>query len=247
MREALFAASLLLFVRTAALAESAPPPEAVCDVANAVEAAYLGNDLASLEDSVSDLAGRVGPYWARYLSALAEYRRALMVMGDEEKQAKRALNRAIDTLKALGEEEPHPEVLALLSTVYGLRIGLSPMKGMTLGSKANRAIAAALERAPENPRVALMDGIGKFNKPGMFGGDKAEARALFRRALEIFAADSSSPCWGRTSAMLWLARAELHFENRQGAKELAHEILGAHRDFAEAQSLANRLAEERAP
>ena len=243
-----FIVAFLLFFAVCAPAMAEPdfkrPGDAVCKAAAIIEAAYFAGDLNALDVSAQEAATRVTPYWAEYLTGLAEYRRALMVMNSEKKQAKKALNRAIDTLKALEKREPHPEVLALLSTAYGLRIGLSPLKGMSLGSKANRAIAAALEAAPENPRVLLMDGIGKFNKPGMFGGDKDKAQVLFRRAFEAFETESSSPCWGRTSAMLWLARAELHSGNRRNAEALVQRLLTTYPDFAEAAALQELVAEK---
>ena len=54
---------------------------------------------------------------------------------------------------------------------------------------------------PENPRVALLAAISKYNTPAMFGGGKEEGFEAFKKAAELFdrwkTTDSLQPDWGK--------------------------------------------------
>ena len=78
-------------------------------------------------------------------------------------------------LKVLLELNPEdPEAYALLGAVYGGQI-TSAWEKLTLGRKAQGALARAAKLAPDNPRVVLNRAVAKFYKPWLFGGGKDRA------------------------------------------------------------------------
>ena len=135
-------------------------------------------------------------------------------------------------MKKATEIDPQAaEAYALLSSAYGLQIGLSPMKSMLLGPRVGRASQKAEQLAPDNPRVVLSAAISDFNTPKMFGGSKEKGLQGFQRATELFAqeepTDPIHPVWGHSLTYAWLGiayqdRGEL--ESARAAFEKALEI-----------------------
>jgi tetratricopeptide (TPR) repeat protein len=84
------------------------------------------------------------------------------------------------------------EPKALLSALYGLKMGYSPWKGMYLGPKSGNMIEKALKQSPSSPFVWKYYGNSKFFTPESFGGDFAEGIKAYEKALQLYEADSSS-------------------------------------------------------
>ena len=172
--------------------------------------------------------------WRHYYIALADYRIASLLGSSEESkdQASEHLKVAVEHLKKATEIDPQAaEAYSLLSSAYGLQIGLSPMKTMFLGPKVGKASQKAKKLAPDNPRVVLSAAISDFNTPKMFGGSKEKGLQGFQRATELFAqeepTDPIQPVWGHREAYAWLGiayqdRGEL--ESARAAFEKALEI-----------------------
>jgi len=132
------------------------------------------------------------------------------------------LDEAETQLKAALKTDPKSaEALALLSSVYGGKIAHSPIRGILLGPRSSGAIGDAAKLEPNNPRVLLSQGVGKFNTPAMFGGSDTEAEALIRRALVAFQtepADKPWPNWGRLDARAWLGQILVKRGDKAGAR-----------------------------
>ena len=170
--------------------------------------------------------------WGHYYIALADYRIAGLLGEESKDQASEHLKVAVEHLKKATEIDPQAaEAYALLSSAYGLQIGLSPMKSMLLGPRVGKASQKAKQLAPENPRVVLSEAISDFNTPKMFGGSKEKGLQGFQRAAELFAqeepTDPVQPVWGHREAYAWLGiayqdRGEL--ESARAAFEKALEI-----------------------
>ena len=162
---------------------------------------------------------------------MADYRIAGLLEG-ESKDPSEHLNAAVEHLKKATEIDPQAaEAYALLSSVYGWQIGLSPMKTMILGPRVGQASRKAQQLAPDNPRVVLSAAISDFNTPEMFGGSKEKGLQGLQRAAELFAqegpTDPIQPVWGHREAYAWLGiayqgRGEL--ESARAAFEKALEI-----------------------
>jgi len=170
--------------------------------------------------------------WGHYYIALADYRIAGLLEGESKDQASEHLKVAVEHLKKATEIDPQAaEAYALLSSAYGLQIGLSPMKSMLLGPRVGKASQKAKQLAPENPRVVLSAAISDFNTPKMFGGSKEKGLQGFQRAAELFAqeepTDPIQPVWGHREAYAWLGIAyqnQGELESARAAFEKALEI-----------------------
>ena len=71
--------------------------------------------------------------------------------------------------------------------------------------------ARVLERAPDNPRVVMMDAGMIFNNPPERGGSRERGLARYLEALDLFdreakspPADATRPTWGRELAYGWV-------------------------------------------
>lgn len=100
--------------------------------------------------------------------------------GDNLKEAETNLNTYLKANEKSGVAH------ALLSAIYGLQIGLSPMKGMTLGSKSSKHLDKALQYSPNDPFVLMLKGSNLYYTPAMWGGDSEEAINYLNKAKEAF-------------------------------------------------------------
>jgi tetratricopeptide (TPR) repeat protein len=102
--------------------------------------------------------------------------------------------------------QPIAESHALRASCLGQLIGGNMIKGMRLGPQANDAVDKARLLDKDNPRMLLLDAVGAWFKPSMFGGGKDKARAAMHRALAAFATDTPAPAypsWGYAEALAW--------------------------------------------
>ena len=191
---------------------------------------------AAFERATAD-AGREA--WARYYAALADFRIANYLLGREEGAKDRAsghLESAVENLKPLiDRDEQAAEACALLSSVYGRQISLSPLKAMLLGPRSGRAMEKAERLAPDNPRVVLAAAMSDFNTPKMWGGDKERAMEGFRKAAALFAEQKPAgplhPVWGHGEVHAWIGLAHLDRDERAEAKAAFEKALEIEPDF----------------
>ena len=198
--------------------------------ANDLDAMYAAR--ATFERALAD-TGLVA--WGHYYIALADYRIAGLLEG-ESKDPSEHLNAAVEHLKKATEIDPQSaEAHALLSSVYGWQIGLSPMKTMILGPKVGKASRKAKQLAPDNPRVVLSAAISDFNTPEMFGGSKEKGLQGFQRAAELFAQEEPTnpiqPVWGHREAYAWLGIAYQNQGELESARAAFEKALAIDPDF----------------
>ena len=128
----------------------------------------------------------------------------------------------MERLEALVVDDPeYAEAHALLGSLYGLQIGRDASRGVVLGVRASGALDRAEAAAPDNPRVALLQGISAFHKPARFGGGLDRAERMLRRSLDLFSReplDKPWPNWGRFDAHVWLGQTLARQNDRSGAR-----------------------------
>ena len=173
---------------------------------------------------------------AHYYAALADYRLANQLPDDAEDQKEPVLKDAIDHLKTATNLDPTlADAWALLSGCYGQRMGLDPMRGMSLGPKANDAMSNAKDLAPENPRVWIIDGTSDFFAPSMFGGDKERAFRKFTKAARLAEKESVEdplmPSWGHAEAHAWIGLAHMEAGRYEKAHTAFEDALDVNADF----------------
>ena len=177
--------------------------------------------------------------WARYYAALADFRIANHLLAREEGSKDRAsshLDSAVKNLKQVIKLDAEAaEAYALLNSVYGRQISLSPLKGMLLGPRSRGALEKAERLAPDNPRVVLAAALADFNTPRMFGGNKERAMEGFRRAAALFAgqmpADPLQPVWGHGEVYAWIGLAHLDRDERGRARAALEKALEIEPEF----------------
>lgn len=215
---------LLLFTQAISANDSLIIP-----IRESVKAAQNQRDEAGMLESrgkferLLSLAERT--WLVHYYIGWADYQLGIYYFSSEdEDNAGKHLDSAVDHLKkSIDQNEKFAEAHALLSASYGMKIGLSPIKGMFLGPKSGGAISKALDLEPENPRVHLINGIGKKNTPSMFGGGTDKAIAALTTADSLFKVyqlkDVLYPDWGHVEPKIWLADIAMEQDQLQLARE----------------------------
>lgn len=218
-------------------------PQAPAEIER-IERAVITADLEALRHAEAALASGIAdeqiervPLVA-YTLAYVRWRIAavLEMRPDTEDERDDLLEAAQEVLEALVQaEQDNAEAWALLGGVIGQRIplGFAMWRGMRMGPRASDALDRASELAPENPRVALQQGIGDLFTPGMFGGGVDKAEQELARATDLFdgqPADEPWPSWGRLDAYAWLGQVYVRQEKTEAARALYREGLALEPD-----------------
>jgi tetratricopeptide (TPR) repeat protein len=132
-----------------------------------------------------------------------------------------------------------PEAKALLSATYGLQMGYSPMKGITLGSKSSSLAEEAKTLAPTSAIAWRMYGGSKYYTPSAFGGDAKEAITALEKSIHYFEKkpEQLKSNWLYIDTIALLGQAYL--KNAEKAKAIAtyEKAIGVEPSFAYAKSL----------
>ena len=145
----------------------------------------------------------------------------------EDPKGSRAL---IEQALKAHEADPDPECRALIGGLLGLKIGFSPMSGMTLGPRAQSLFDEALARQPGSPRIALLRAIHLLHTPAFVGGGVKVALPLMEGAVRLAEkeappSDPWAPSWGRIESLGWLAYAQVEAEQPAAAWRTVDQVL----------------------
>lgn len=171
----------------------------------------LDRATARLRTATAFAAGRTDA-WLHYDLAYALHRRAsAMIVEERTKEARTLLEESQRTAARARELGAGAHALALEGAVTGQLAGVSgAFAAMRFGPRSFKLLDDAIESAPQDPRVALLNGISRLNAPRAFGGGAAKGEPELRRALRLFATDgnrSPLPVWGRADTHIWLGIA----------------------------------------
>ncbi|MEM6641151.1 MAG: tetratricopeptide repeat protein [Pseudomonadota bacterium] len=204
-----------------------------------VEAVSIRNDLSGL----TELRDEAEKQDDGYLQAFLEYRIAVAAnAANDAKLAKRSLKTSAKLLRGGLETSPNSvQHMTLLANVYGLQIGINPMKGMTLGRKSHALIDRAMNIDPTNPHTLLAKGISDFNTPSMFGGSKGDALKTLDAAIKAFGASPDAQ-WGAAEAHVWRALALDEQARRSEAVAALNTALEIEPDYAWARFILRSMA-----
>jgi len=172
-------------------------------------------------------------YWV----ALATWRAVPLMKEDDaaKAQAKKICKDGIERCdKVLARAPKHADAIALKAGLQGLWLSFDPGAMMSLGMQMGQAMERARELEPANPRVAFLDGINTFHKPGFVGGGADKARVIFDEAIVLFAkttpGEAGNPdaiAWGADDAFLWAGRAAMKEKDYAAARAYFQKALAA--------------------
>ena len=171
----------------------------------------------------------------RYLLAYANWRLLGTDPAPEGDERDALADEAESMLRANLAANDDIEAHALLGAVYGMKIGSSIWRGMTLGRRASRAFDEARAIDERNPRFLLLKGLDVYHRPARFGGGLERAERWFRSAVGFFAAqfpDAPWPSWGRLDAHAWLGRTLARLGDPETAREQYEQVLAIEPDYA---------------
>ena len=211
-------AILICALAVAPLALAAQDTTTLDSLRARVERAIVGANWVALDSVRNALRQMVAQpsgardAWVTYDLAYVLHRRAsALIVAGKARDAKALLTEAVTLAARARELGAGVHALALEGTVTGQLAGLSgALSAMRLGPRAGRLLDEAAAAAPNDPRVAFMNGVSRLSMPRAFGGGAAKGEPELRRALRLFAADpnrSPQPVWGRVDAHIWLAIA----------------------------------------
>jgi len=120
---------------------------------------------------------------------------------------------------------------ALLSAIYGMQIGMSPAKGMSLGYKSTNLIDKAIKNDPMNAFAQYQKGSSLYFTPRMWGGDVPKAIERLIAARELYEAQGVENEWNYLNVLAVLGQAYHYQENYDAAKKSYDSALAIAPDF----------------
>jgi tetratricopeptide (TPR) repeat protein len=217
-----------------------------------LERANVQGDVTTLERVRSELRAALsaranGDALLQYTLAYADWRLSSLVERHSDAHES-FLEEAEDVLEALLKASPDDaEAQALYGTVNGNRI-TGMWSGMKRGPRAAKAFERARDLAPENPRVALQEGVSRLFRPKMAGGSVEQAEKDLRRALDRFEKEDPGhpwPNWGHAEIYGWLGYALVKKGELAEARALYEKALELEPDYRWVrETLLHELASE---
>ncbi len=169
------------------------------------------------------LAAEPGNAALHYWVALADWRLVPMLSAKDREAARRYCDEGLAECDAALAADPRfAEALALKAGLQGISITFNGAAAISLGPALRANMTRAVELAPANPRVRLLDGINTLHMPEFFGGGADKALAKLEQASALFAAeslaDSSTAGWGDDDALLWAGRCAMELKDYGAAR-----------------------------
>lgn len=237
------------------------------DIESRIQYGYFTEDLRALRDLVEPLASndshdRLKSYYA----ALLAYRLTLLAQaqagnsagGDKlptvgagkgdrgRNEARQTLARCVGSLDhALEAQSDFADALALQSACLGLLAELSPWRAPLAAPKSASQIRKALQLAPQNPRVLLLDAIGAYEHAQASGAAAAGQCDKFKNTAAVFETERAGvdriPGWGAAEAYTWLGRCYLDNGDPNTARDALERALLIAPEFAQARRLLTSI------
>ena len=157
-------------------------------------------------------------------------------------EARQTVERCVGSLdRALEAQSNFPDALALQAACLRLLADLSSWRAPLAAPKSAAQLHKALQIAPKNPRVLLLDAIGDYEHPGASSGAVEHPCVKFKAAAAVFEAERADvdqvPGWGAAEAYMWLGRCYLDSGDGNAARDALERALLIAPEFAQARRL----------
>jgi len=212
-----------------------PAVSGVLEIDDAIaqaEFAYYAREEGTLRAAIAALERAGNEQTAGRAAALgyAYWKLALLAAPGDPQRATEAAERCTDLLAQAPESSAGDAVAQALdaacnNVLAGLR---NIVSGALNGHRANRSLAKALELAPGDPRVLLVDALNAYSRPSAFGGERPPTRRRFQEAADAYDAitQQAAPSpWGHAEALAWLGRTALEEGDTLAAREALERAL----------------------
>lgn len=230
-----------------ASAQARPSEAGWLDLEGRIQYGFYTEDRRAIR-SIADALGTPAPDDALrgYYAALAQYRIALLAAASDRAQAREAAERCATGLERTLRRHPDfAEGLALQAACLASRAALGAWRAPLAGSRGNAQLQRALQLAPRNPRVLLLDALGDFQRPRREAGDSARVLAKLKAAVAAFEAErigaGAAPGWGAAEAYTLLARSHLERGEALEARSALERALLIAPEYAEARRVLSRI------
>jgi tetratricopeptide (TPR) repeat protein len=253
-----------LFLLTIGLVASTPATRAAdlswLDMESRIQYGYFTEDARSLHNLVEPLGSndshdRLKSYYAGLLA----YRLTLLAQADQaaatgkapppvrrndrsKNEARQTVERCVGSLdQALEVQSNFAEALALQSACLGLLAELSTWRAPLAAPKSATQLHRALQLAPKNPRVLLLDAISDYEHAKVPGGNAEHPCVKFKAVAAVFDAERADvdqvPGWGAAEAYMWLGRCYLDSDDPNEARDALERALLIAPEFGQARRL----------
>ena len=221
------------------------------DFESRIQYGYYTEDARALQNVAAAIAAdESSDKLHGYYAALAHYRLAQLVAerpgaAGASSTAELAQRCVSGADQALALQADFADALALRAACLA-----SPLTGGALhapfaGHRARKDLERALQLAPRDPRVLLLDAVSDYQLPGSSGGNKERALPKLRQAIAAFENERTGterlPGWGAAEAYLFLARDLLDHGDVIGARDALERALLIAPQFAQAKRLLAKV------
>jgi tetratricopeptide (TPR) repeat protein len=217
------------------------------DIESRIQYNYYVEDRRALEN----LADALGSSTAadplrRYYAALVNYRISLLTIDGRPDEARTSVDKCVTNLDdLLRVKADFPDALALQAACLGMLTTLRPLRSPLSSPKSTHQFDKAFSLAPRNPRVLLLDAVGEYDRPALYGGSRDRAFVKLQKAVEAFEAERLGiepvPGWGAADAYAFLARGYLEKGDAIGARGAIEHALLLAPEYALARRLLTRI------
>ena len=233
------------------------------DIESRIQYGYYTEDVHSLRNLTEALATSPSHEGLKsYYQGLLEYRLTLLLQAQIDKAAqetgqssagphrndrsenepRQRVERCVKDLDQAQEAQSNfADALALQSACLGLLADLSTWRAPLASPKSVSEIHKALQWAPRNPRVLLLDAIGEYQHSKNAG----QTCGKFKAVAAVFEDERVSvdkvPGWGAAEAYTWLGRCYLDTQDAVKARDALERALLIAPEFAEAHRLLTAI------
>jgi tetratricopeptide (TPR) repeat protein len=216
------------------------------DAEGRIEYAYFVGDTRALEAVSGELRNGEPEAPQLYMAALADYRLATVRTESSSAGARAAAERCTDTAERAEKlDGKMTEAAVLRAACAGVIAAVTRVTAPLAGSSSVGHLRRALQAAPKNARVKLVELSLDFDRATNNKYDRARLVDRCREVVALFEAERRGPVqvpsWGAADAYVLLGRALLDQGDTLGARESFEQALLLAPEFTVARKWAARI------